>query len=42
MEEFNRLKSEEEKRLFLRDEMKRHNIQLADAAKGAGVIEPLD
>ncbi|MBK6329956.1 MAG: DNA damage-inducible protein D [Bacteroidetes bacterium] len=42
MAEYNRLKSEEEKRLFLRDEMKRHNIQLADAAKGAGVIEPLD
>lgn len=42
MQEYNRLKSEEEKRLFLRDEMKRHNIQLADAAKGAGVIEPLD
>jgi DNA-damage-inducible protein D len=42
MDEYNRLKSEEEKRLFLRDEMKRHNIQLAEAAKGAGVIEPLD
>ncbi|MDP1727360.1 MAG: DNA damage-inducible protein D [Bacteroidota bacterium] len=42
MDEYNRLKSEAEKRLFLRDEMKRHNIQLADAAKEAGVIEPLD
>jgi DNA-damage-inducible protein D len=42
MDEYNRLASEDEKRLFLRDEMKRHNIQLADAAKGAGVIEPLD
>ena len=42
MEDYNRLKSEEEKRFFLRDEMKRHNLQLADAAKGAGVIEPLD
>ncbi|TBH76267.1 DNA damage-inducible protein D [Aquirufa nivalisilvae] len=42
MEEYNRLASEGEKRLFLREEMKRHNIQLADAAKGAGVIEPLD
>jgi len=42
MDEYNRLKSEEEKRLFLREEMKRHNIQLADAAKSAGVIEPLD
>lgn len=42
MEEYNRLASEDEKRLFLRDEMKRHNIQLADAAKNAGVIQPLD
>jgi DNA-damage-inducible protein D len=42
MDEYNQLSSEDEKRLFLRDEMKKHNIQLADAAKGAGVIEPLD
>lgn len=42
MEEYNRLPSEDEKRLFLREEMKRHNAQLADAAKGAGVIEPMD
>jgi DNA-damage-inducible protein D len=42
MDEYNRLASEDEKRLFLREEMKRHNIQLADAAKGAGVIEPVD
>lgn len=42
MEEYNRLASEDEKRLFLREEMKRHNIQLADAAKDAGVIEPVD
>jgi len=42
MEEYNRLSSEDEKRLFLRDEMKKHNVQLADAAKGAGVIDPLD
>ncbi len=42
MEEYNRLSSEDEKRLFLRDEMKKHNIQLADAARGAGVIEPVD
>lgn len=42
MEEYNRLASEDEKRLFLREEMKRHNIQLADAAKGAGVIGPVD
>ncbi len=42
MDDYNRLSTEEEKRLFLRDELARHNSQLADAAKGAGVIEPLD
>jgi DNA-damage-inducible protein D len=42
MDEYIGLKSEEEKRLFLRNEMKIHNIQLADAAKEAGVIEPID
>lgn len=39
-EEFGKLKSEEEKRLFLRREMTEHNKQLADAAKKAGVIQP--
>lgn len=33
---------EEERRLLLREEIRRHNVQLADAAKGAGVIEPVD
>ena len=33
---------EEERRLLLREEMRRHNVQLADAARGAGVIEPTD
>lgn len=42
MEEYNQLATENEKRLFLRDEMKKHNTQLADAAKDAGVIEPYD
>ena len=42
MEEYNRLSTEEEKRLFLREEMAKHNSQLADAAKNAGVIEPYD
>ena len=42
MEEYNRLSTEEEKRLFLREEMAKHNLQLADAAKGAGIIEPRD
>jgi len=42
MDEYNQLSSEDEKRLFLRNEMKNHNIHLADAAKDAGVIEPVD
>jgi DNA-damage-inducible protein D len=42
MDDYNRLSTEEEKRLFLREELARHNSQLADAAKGAGVIEPRD
>ncbi len=42
MDEYNRLNTEDEKRLFLRDEMARHNTQLAAAAKDAGVIEPID
>ncbi len=33
---------EEQRRLLLRTEMRQHNVQLADAAKGAGVIEPRD
>jgi DNA-damage-inducible protein D len=33
---------EDERRLLLREEMRRHNVQLADAAKDAGVIEPID
>lgn len=42
MEEYNRLSTEDEKRLFLREEMAKHNSQLADAARDAGVIEPRD
>lgn len=34
--------SEDQKRLLLRNEIKEHNKNLASAAKGAGVIEPLD
>ena len=33
---------EEKMRLLLRDEMKKHNIKLAGAAKQAGVLQPLD
>ena len=42
MDEYNSLSSEDEKRLFLRNELAKHNMQLASAAKDAGVIEPLD
>lgn len=42
MDEYNRLTSEEEKRLFLRNELARHNSQLADAAKNAGIIKSVD
>lgn len=42
MEDYNRLTSEEEKRLFLRDELSRHNTNLASAAKSAGVVQPID
>lgn len=42
MEEYAKLDTEEEKRIFLRREMKEHNKQLASAAKGAGVIDPID
>ncbi len=42
MNEYNRLSTENEKRLFLRNEMAKHNMQLAAAAKDAGVIEPID
>lgn len=39
-EEFEQLRGEDEKRLFLRKEMTEHNKKLADAAKKAGVIQP--
>jgi len=42
MQEYNALKSEDEKRLFLRNELRRHNSQLADAAHNAGVIDAID
>ena len=34
--------SEDERRIAIRSELSRHNIQLADAAHAAGVIDPLD
>jgi DNA-damage-inducible protein D len=42
MDEYNRLNTENEKRMFLRKEMAEHNKHLADAARGAGVIDPVD
>jgi DNA-damage-inducible protein D len=42
MVEYNRLSSEDEKRMFLRNELTKHNILLAAAAKEAGVIQPID
>ena len=33
---------EEERRMLLREEMRLHNVQLADAARVAGVVEPID
>ena len=40
MEEYQRLTTEEEMRLFLRQQMREHNTELADAAQKAGVKEP--
>ncbi len=42
MDEYNQLSSEEEKRVFLRNEMSKHNTYLATAAKKAGVQDGLD
>lgn len=42
MQAYQQLKTEEEKRMFLRKEMYQHNKHLAAAAKNAGVIDPID
>lgn len=42
MKEYQELSDEEEKRLFLRTELQKHNSQLASAAKDAGVIDSRD
>ncbi len=39
---YNLLKTETEKRMFLRNELKNHNTQLAIAAQNAGVITSMD
>ncbi len=41
-DEFGKFESDEEKRLFLRQQMKEHNKYLASAAKEAGIVRPLD
>lgn len=42
MDEYNALSSEDEKRLFLRNELRRHNSHLAEVAQNAGVITNMD
>jgi DNA-damage-inducible protein D len=42
MQAYQQLKTEEEKRMFLRKEMYEHNRHLAEAAKSAGVIDSID
>ncbi len=42
MQAYQQLKTEDAKRIFLRQELAAHNKQLADAAKNAGVINPID
>lgn len=42
LQAYQQLKTEEEKRIFLRKEMFEHNKQLAAAAKNAGVVDPVD
>jgi DNA-damage-inducible protein D len=42
MDEYQQLHNEDEKRLFLRNELYKHNSHLAAAAKNAGVVEPID
>ncbi len=40
--DYQSLKTEEAKRLFLRNQLKIHNKQLAGVARNAGIIEPID
>jgi DNA-damage-inducible protein D len=41
-QELSDLEMEDQRRLLLRAEIRQHNTQLADTARGAGVIEPVD
>lgn len=40
--DYQNLKTEDERRLFLRNQLKVHNKKLAGVAKNAGVVEPMD
>lgn len=42
MAEYTNLSTEDERRLFLRNELVKHNTQLAAAAKESGVVKPID
>lgn len=41
-QELDDVRVEDERRIVLRQEIRRHNVQLADAARDAGVIESMD
>jgi DNA-damage-inducible protein D len=41
-QELNDKHIEEERRILLREEIRRHNLQMADAARNAGVVKPID
>ena len=42
MREYNELETENERRLFLRNELRNHNYKLAEAAQNAGVLTNID
>ena len=42
MAEYTNMSTEDERRLFLRNELAKHNTQLAAAAKESGVVKPID
>ena len=42
IQEIQEAEFDDARRLNLRDEIRRHNAQLADAARNAGVVEPMD
>jgi DNA-damage-inducible protein D len=42
IQEIQEAELEDDRRLHLRDEIRQHNTQLADAARNAGVVEPID